>query len=185
MNVRSVVIWLGGRPAAGKSTLAAALSSRLRQSGIDTLWLDGERVRSVMAPELSFAVRDRRAFDSRLIELIRDAAQRHDIVIVSAAAPLKEERAYARAIMPRFIEVAVTAPADLCAKRDPKGLYEKVRLGALAGIPGIDAPYDEPTTADLVLSTESKTVAELTDELVAFVRRALAAGGGAHQGDMP
>ena len=179
-TARRAVVWLSGKPATGKSTLAAALSSRLRQGGVDTLWLDGERVRRVLAPELSFTSKDQHAFDVRLIEAVRDATVRHDIVVVSAAAPAKAQRDFMRSLVPRFVDVVVTAPAELCAQRDPKGLYGKVRSGKLAGVPGIDLPYDDSTSADLVISTESASVDQLVTQLVAVVRQALEEKNHAH-----
>ncbi len=181
-NTTGLVIWLGGKPAAGKSTLAAGLSSRLRQAGLNTLWLDGERVRSLIAPDLDFSAADQRAFEMRLMELVRDTSQRHDLVVVSAAAPSSAERVFMRSLLPRFREVAVIAPLALMEARDPKGLYRRVRSGNLSGVPGIDAPYEEPITADLVLSTESKTVAELVEELVVFVRGYLDSERNSHRG---
>lgn len=172
MNSHShgIVAWLVGRPAAGKSTLAAAVASRLRHAGLDTLWLDGERVRGVSAPDLGFDEPDRALFDARFIELVRGASLRHDFVLVSAAAPTTAYRELARSLLPGYVEVLVTAPAELLERRDPKGLYGRVRRGAIAHVPGIDAPFEEPRTPDLVLDTELRTVDELASELDTFLR---------------
>ncbi len=45
--------------------------------------------------------------------------------------------------------------ADLatCEARDPKGLYARARAGEIRNFTGIDAPYEEPAKADLVLDT--------------------------------
>jgi adenylylsulfate kinase-like enzyme len=40
-----------------------------------------------------------------------------------------------------------------CAKRDPKGLYARARGGRLAGLTGVDDPYEEPLSPDLRLDT--------------------------------
>ena len=53
-----------------------------------------------------------------------------------------------------FFEVFLNATVDVCEERDPKGLYAKARAGELKGFTGIDDPYEEPDSPDLVISPE-------------------------------
>ena len=64
-----------------------------------------------------------------------------------------------------FIEVHVATSVEECEKRDPKGLYARARRGELKGLTGVDAPYEPPENADLVLDTTNADI----DELVAQV----------------
>jgi sulfate adenylyltransferase len=41
----------------------------------------------------------------------------------------------------------------VCEQRDVKGLYAKARAGELRGFTGIDDPYEEPMSAEIVLDT--------------------------------
>jgi bifunctional enzyme CysN/CysC len=50
-----------------------------------------------------------------------------------------------------FLEIYVQTPLDVCEERDPKGLYRRARAGALAGLTGVDDPYEPPREPDLVL----------------------------------
>src|SRR3546814_18185325 len=49
--------------------------------------------------------------------------------------------------------VLVHLRADLaaCESRDPKGLYKRARAGEIAAFPGISAPYEAPTAAQLTI----------------------------------
>ena len=51
-----------------------------------------------------------------------------------------------------FTEVHVATPLEECERRDPKGLYAKARAGELSGMTGIDDPYQEPLSPELVLT---------------------------------
>lgn len=51
-------------------------------------------------------------------------------------------RACARFEPRRSFEVFVTTPLAVAQARDPKGLYRLARSGALAGLTGVDGPYE-------------------------------------------
>jgi bifunctional enzyme CysN/CysC len=50
-----------------------------------------------------------------------------------------------------FYEVWVKTPAEVCAERDPKGLYKKAAAGELPNLSGVGQEYQPPTRADLIL----------------------------------
>jgi bifunctional enzyme CysN/CysC len=50
-----------------------------------------------------------------------------------------------------FAEVWVKTPAEVCAVRDPKGLYKKAAAGELPNLTGVGQQYEAPETAELVL----------------------------------
>ena len=52
-------------------------------------------------------------------------------------------------------QVFMRVPLDVCEQRDPKGLYKAARAGRLKGFTGIDDPYEEPESAEIVLDARS------------------------------
>ena len=49
--------------------------------------------------------------------------------------------------------LAPNAPREVCEQRDPKGLYREARAGRLAGLTGLDSPYEPPPHPALELRT--------------------------------
>jgi adenylylsulfate kinase-like enzyme len=84
-------------------------------------------------------------------------------VIAAAISPYEETRRKARTMVEEwgtFVEVYVKASVDECAKRDAKGLYEKAFKGEIKGFTGVDDPYEDPASPELVVDTEQHDAEE-------------------------
>ena len=55
----------------------------------------------------------------------------------------------------KFIEVYVSTPIEICEQRDSKGLYQKARRGEITSFTGIDAPYEAPENAEIVIDAKN------------------------------
>jgi adenylylsulfate kinase-like enzyme len=78
-------------------------------------------------------------------------------VIAAAISPYEETRRKARELVEEagtFVEVYVKASVEECAQRDVKGLYEKAFKGEITDFTGVNDPYEEPSSPELVLDTE-------------------------------
>ena len=152
---RPVCVWLTGLSGAGKSTIANALEKRLHAGGRHTYLLDGDNVRHGLSRDLGFTEADRVENIRRVAEVARLMVDAGLIVIVSFISPFRAERRLARGLFApgEFFEVFVDAPLDECERRDPKGLYAKVRRGELANFTGVDSPYEVPESPELRLDT--------------------------------
>jgi adenylylsulfate kinase len=145
-----VVVWLTGRPASGKSTLAARAAAMLRERHLPTAVLDGDAVRSAMMPQVGYDEAAREAFYAALGRLAALLAQQGLCVLVPATAHLRRFRDAARAIAPRFVEVYVDVSVEECAGRDAKALYAAARSGNAPSLPGVGAPYEPPPAPDVL-----------------------------------
>ncbi|MBY8983181.1 MAG: adenylyl-sulfate kinase, partial [Candidatus Lokiarchaeota archaeon] len=56
--------------------------------------------------------------------------------------------------------VYVKCSLQECEKRDVKGMYAKARAGEIKKFTGIDSPFEEPDTADIIVETDKQTVEE-------------------------
>ena len=153
---RARCLWLTGLPASGKSTIANLLEKRLHAEGHHTYLLDGDNVRHGLNRDLGFTEADRVENIRRVAEVARLMVDAGLIVIVSFISPFRSERAFARGLFAPgdFNEVFVDASVEVCAARDPKGLYARAMRGEITNFTGIDSPYEQPESPDLHLDTE-------------------------------
>ena len=153
---RARCLWLTGLPASGKSTIANLLEKRLHAEGHHTYLLDGDNVRHGLNRDLGFTEADRVENIRRVAEVARLMVDAGLIVIVSFISPFRSERAFARGLFTPgdFNEIFVDASIEVCAARDPKGLYARAMSGEITNFTGIDSPYEQPGNPDLHLDTE-------------------------------
>jgi bifunctional enzyme CysN/CysC len=164
------VLWLTGLPGAGKSTIADALERRLHGMGLHTYVLDGDNVRSGLNKDLGFTPEDRAENVRRVAEtahLLLDAGL---IVIVALVSPFRADRRVAKGLFDAgdFVECWVDTPAEVCAERDPKGLYAKAKAGNLPNMTGVGQGYETPEAPDLVVNG-SGSLDETVDRLVSVL----------------
>ncbi|WP_428983568.1 adenylyl-sulfate kinase [Paraburkholderia phymatum] len=158
---KPVTVWLTGLSGAGKSTIAFGLERKLMSMGHACYVLDGDNVRHGLTSDLGFSKEDRRENIRRVAhvaQLMNDAGL---IVVAALISPMRDDRAMARDIIghERFVETYLSASANDCAKRDPKGLYAKAIAGTISSFTGVSAPYEPPENPDLLLETAVETEA--------------------------
>jgi bifunctional enzyme CysN/CysC len=103
--------------------------------------------------DLGFTREDRAENVRRVSEVAHNLYDAGLVTIVALVSPYAEDRAQAKALFPEgdFAEIWVKTPAELCAERDPKGLYKKAAAGELPNFTGVGQEYEMPELADLVI----------------------------------
>jgi adenylylsulfate kinase len=148
------VLWLTGLPSSGKSTLARLLCDLLReQRGLQTQLLDSDALRRVLTPDPAYTPAERDWFYDVLVFLAVLLANNGVNVVIAATGARRAYRDAARQRLPRFAEIHVHCPVDVCRRRDPKGLWQKVEEGAIARLPGADVPYEAPLNPQARIDT--------------------------------
>ncbi|NNH33597.1 adenylyl-sulfate kinase, partial [Rhizobium sp. SEMIA 4085] len=170
---RPGVLWFTGLSGSGKSTIANALDRLLHARGKHTYMLDGDNVRHGLNRDLGFTEADRVENIRRVAEVAKLMADAGLIVLVSLISPFRDERRMARELMEEdeFIEIFVDTPLDECARRDPKGLYEKAFAGKIANFTGVSSPYEVPESPELRLETVGHEPAALALKIEQFLER--------------
>jgi len=168
LKQKGVVVWFTGLSGSGKSTIAVEVEKRLYEKGFATYLLDGDNVRHGLNFDLGFSEEDREENLRRISEvsaLFKDAGL---ITLVSFISPFKKSRQYAREKIgsDSFIEVYVRADVETCAKRDPKGLYEKAKKGTIKEFTGVSSPYEEPEKPDVLIDTSELSIEECTQKVL-------------------
>jgi bifunctional enzyme CysN/CysC len=158
LDARGATIWLTGLPAAGKSTLGAALEERLVLAGRFAYLLDGDNLRHGICGDLGFGEADRARNILRVGELASLFADAGAVAIVALVSPLaaarEEVRSQHTAAELPFIEVFLDTPLAQCAARDPKNLYARARAGELNDFTGVDQEYEAPAHPEVTVGPE-------------------------------
>jgi len=166
-------VWFTGLSGSGKSTIANLVEKRLHADGKHTYLLDGDNLRHGINRDLGFTEADRVENIRRVAEIAKLMVDAGLIVLVSLISPYRADRDLARGLFKfgDFLEVFVDTPITVCEQRDPKGLYAKVRAGAIKNFTGIDSPYELPLQPDLSFSTVETSAAEAAEEIAALISR--------------
>jgi bifunctional enzyme CysN/CysC len=129
------------------------LEKKLFSLGMHSYVLDGDNMRLGLNKDLGFTREDRAENVRRVSEVAQNLYDAGLITIVALVSPYAEDRAQAKGLFPEgdFAEVWVKTPADLCAERDPKGLYKKAAAGELPNLTGVGQEYEAPESAELVI----------------------------------
>jgi adenylylsulfate kinase len=144
-------VWITGIPASGKSTVTRELVKKLAIRGISVVVLESDEMRKILTPVPTYGQQERDSF-YRSLALIGGLITRSGVpVIFDATANRLAYREYARTLIPRFVEVYVTCPLEICVKRDPKGIYGRAMTGETGTVPGLQAPYEPPLNPDITL----------------------------------
>ncbi|HEY2767338.1 MAG TPA: adenylyl-sulfate kinase [Solirubrobacteraceae bacterium] len=171
LGCEGATVWFTGLPAAGKSTIAAAVEERLVRSGRVAYLLDGDNLRHGLNGDLGFEEAARAENVRRTAHVARLLADAGAVVLVSLVSPYAADRELASALhaaeeLP-FVEVFVSTPLERCEERDPKGLYARARAGDLPGLTGIGAPYEAPSQPDVVVGAGEEGIEAAVERVIA------------------
>jgi adenylyl-sulfate kinase len=171
---RGATLWLTGLSGSGKSTLAVAVERRLVLEGRNAYRLDGDNLRTGLSGDLGFSREARNENTRRAGEVACLFADAGLVAVVALISPYAETRLAARRLHERaglpFVEVYMAVPSDLCATRDPKGLYARAAAGGIESFTGVDDPYEVPETPDLVVQANTR-LEESVDSVIAALAR--------------
>jgi adenylylsulfate kinase len=174
VSVSGSVFWLTGLPGSGKSTLALAAKNAVPA----LVLLRMDEMRRIVTPAPSYSDEEREHLYMGLVYAALAVSREGRDVVIDATANLRRWREAARKLVPRFHEIYVRCPIELCREREmkradtlgaPRDIYEKAKAGW--PVPGVNAPYQEPSEPELVIDTDELTVAEATDILVEYISK--------------
>ncbi|HZY69788.1 MAG TPA: adenylyl-sulfate kinase [Thermoplasmata archaeon] len=171
MTRRGFCLWLTGLPSAGKTTIARAITPKLKARGWPVELLDGDEVRMGLSADLGFDRKSREMHAARVTFVAKVLARNGVIPIVALISPYASSRARARADIGAFVEVYVTTPIEVCEQRDVKGLYKKAHAGLIHEMTGVDDPYEPPTHPEIVVDTLSGTPDDSADGILRELER--------------
>lgn len=142
-------VWITGLPASGKSTIAQSLVKTLEDRGGQVQVLESDVLRKIFTPQPRYTPEERETFYQGMIHIGVLLTSNGVNVIFDATANRRRWRDEARERIPRFMEVYVDTPLEVCMNRDPKGIYHKASEGKASTVPGKQEAYESPEAPEV------------------------------------
>jgi len=167
-------LWFTGLSGAGKTTLATAIASKLRERGVTVECLDADVLRSSISPDLGFSKADRDRNVRTLGYIAKVLANYQIAVVVAAISPyrsIRDEMRYQHLEQGvEFIEIFVDAPIEVVMRRDVKGLYGRALRGEVAHVSGLSDPYEWPLSPELHVNTAQRSSNQCVEEILRYLQ---------------
>jgi len=171
----SWAIWITGLPGSGKSALARAAAEILGSEGESPRVLELDEIRKTLTPHPTYSDAERDVVYRALAGMAAILTEVGVPVIIDATAPRRRWRDLARATIPRFAEVQLLCPIEICRERErtrqpghaPKGIYAHAGEPG-ATVPGIDVPYEVSPRPELTVDTSKEALASAAARVAAL-----------------
>ena len=158
-------LWLTGLSGSGKTTIVEKVSDCLTDISINNEVLDGDVYRAFLSPGTGYSEKERNAFRKKVI-VLAGIFNKHDVsCIIAMLSSSQSVRRLARQELSNFVEVYVKCPIEVCIARDPKGIYQKRKKGEMTSVVGIDIPYEEPISPEIIIETDKISI-DSTSEII-------------------
>lgn len=160
MEHKGFTLWFTGLPCSGKTALANTVADELKKRGMKVERLDGDIVRKSLTRDLGFTEEDRNMNIERVTFVAKLLTRNGVAVLASFVSPYNKIREYSRKEIGDYILVYVKCSLQECERRDTKGMYAKARAGEIKNFTGIDHPFEEPNSADIIVETDKLSIEE-------------------------
>ncbi len=148
------VVWITGLSAAGKTTLCSAIWDLVKPTLPELVVLDGDIIRASFGHDLTHSEEDRTRQVGRLQGIANVLARQGMVVLVGVLYAREDLLDWNRENLPGYFEVYLKASLETVAARDSKGLYARARANQMPNVVGIDIPWHEPQSPDLVIDQD-------------------------------
>jgi len=164
---QAFAVWITGLPASGKSTIAAALATQLTSRGVEFEVLESDVLRRIFTPHPLYGDEERDSFYRQLAYIGVLLTQHGVPVILDATANRRAYRDRVRQQVPRFLEVYVDSPLELCMARDPKGIYRHGLQSPGGNVPGLQDTYEPPLEPEVTVHGDREDPENAAAQIVA------------------
>lgn len=161
-----IAIWITGLPGSGKSTVA----NEVKKVHPEFIILRMDELRKIVTPEPTYSDAEREIVYRTIVYLAKKLTEHGHDVIIDATGNLRRWRELARQLIPRYAEVYLKCPIEICMQREkkrvetheaPEYIYQKGAAGW--PVPGMVAPYEEPINPEVVIETDKTFLQDMQD----------------------
>ncbi|KAH8828233.1 sulfate adenylyltransferase [Flagelloscypha sp. PMI_526] len=171
-NQQGFVILLSGLYNSGKDQISKALQIALNeQGGRSVSLLLGEDIPTGHA--IPFSSDTQETSIQRVSFVAAELARAGAAVIASPIAATSKLRDIVRDTVSKnggpgsnFFLIHVATSLEHAEKTDRSGTYARARKGGITGFPGVEAPFESPEKADLVVDRATQSIPEIVHSIV-------------------
>lgn len=171
-------IWITGLPGCGKSSVAEALIKFLLQRGIRAQLLSSDELRRVLTPKPTYSIEERDVVYATLVYIAKLLTRNDVNVVIDATGNLRRYRENARNQIPKFMEVYLECPLEVCIEREskrietrhaPEQIYKKALEGKASTVPGVGQPYEPPINPEITINTVQCTPEQAAQKIMEVI----------------
>ena len=161
------VYWVTGLSGAGKTSLSRLLHDELKSKHSNLIFLDGDILREVLSNEYSYTLDDRFNLAMKYARICQLLSSQGINVICATISMFDKCREWNRSNIGNYVEIYVRVPIEVLRKRDQKQLYSKAERGEIENVLGVNLPFEEPKTPDIIIDNNGeRNLSELCSEIL-------------------
>lgn len=170
---KKFMIYIIGMSGSGKSTIANALSEKLRRSAQYPIQvIDGDVIRQQFGDVFGYTYEERMKCNQAVRVVVKYLLDNNISVILSQVAAYEVMRSKVReAFEDEYIEIYIKCSYEERARRDVKGYYRKFQNGEMQFLNGVNDIYEIPQNSDVVIDTERETVTEAVEKIINYLKK--------------
>lgn len=171
MSEKGTVYFFTGLAGAGKTTIGGRFYRRLKEKRPDAVLIDGDMTRATAghsAADGTVLLEDRYTTEARkngafrTFRRCKDLAEQGKDVVVCSISMYREVRVWNRENLENYREIYIKVTRETLYRRDQKKLYSS----GTKNVVGVDLPWDEPETPDIVVENDGhETPEEIVNRL--------------------
>jgi adenylylsulfate kinase len=151
----------------------------MERRNIDVQILSSDMLRKVLTPKPKYTEEERDIVYGTIAFVAKLLTENGVNVIIDATANRRKYRDKARNEMPRFMEVYIRCPLEVCVRREserrgatyhaPRAIYRKAVTGESKTVPGVGVPYEEPLTPEVTVDSHKMNPKECAQKILETV----------------
>lgn len=168
---RTFLIYLIGISGSGKTTIATALSQKLKEYNLKHQLIDGDVIRSELGDIFGFTFEERMKCN-QVVRTVTKYLLKNDIpVILAQVGAYQLMRDYVHEVGgDDYIEVYVKCSVEECIRRDVKGYYKDPTKKLTKNFNGVYDVFEEPLNCNIIIDTEHMSINESVDKIIGYLK---------------